>query len=274
MRKRWTSYLSIIVLIVSGSLAVAPRVTQAASYDVGACASGATPTVISGIQIQLRGATTNALPVLATYSSTAVATGTLPSNVLTPAAGTATDYGFVWSIDGLGTVFQPGAYQERTALFTFSGTSTTVDDLTGLFPASTHTGTISFYVSTGLAGDFTTPSSFSSGMAIMQASFTATNVASTPNPLFTPFGRRGFFGGPHNLSTYSSQSGVGPDFSSAGSVTISSVTPFSLGGTCYQLGTVGQTAQWQAIGHLASPTSVNGAYTGVVATAGLMPTSF
>ena len=58
------------------------------------------------------------------------------------------------------------------------------------------------------------------------------------------------------------QSGIGQDFSGSGTATITSSAPFSLDGTCYQLGTPGSTFTMSNAGHLAAPGATNGAFWG------------
>jgi len=240
-------------------LVATPQQSHADSF-VGACAPEAdgvvdADQVVSALQFQLQGGTSNALPSSAVPGST-------PTTAVS-------DYGFISWASGLSPAFQPAqGKNERNSLFTFSSTATSAEVLGGFFPASTHTGTMTIYASTGEAGDFSNPASFHSGTPILSASFTTTNTGSIPLSIYGRYFPAGSFVQPA-LTSYYTQTGIGQSFSSAGTGTVTSTPLFSLGGTCYQLGVVGQSLKWTATGHLASPTSLNGAFTGVLASAGL-----
>ena len=262
MKMGMLRYPAIAAVILGGAMIAAPSVTHAEYYVISSCAAGTTPTVVSGLQIQVRGATNFALSI---PTPTMIPYGPFWAPVTTaatPMTSTAMDYGYAWYVAGLGLPFQPASYNEHTALFTFGSTTTAVDtSVMGSPSSNVRTGTLTMYAATALAGDWSNPMSFQSGTPILSASFSEGNYGTV-----TP----GMWAGPGNTAL-TGQSGIGQDFFGYGSATVTSSTPFSLDGTCYQLGTVGSSFLIRTGGHLASPTSVNGAYSGVFASAGLMP---
>jgi hypothetical protein len=264
MTKKWIAYPSILALALGGSIA-RPHLSHAASSpDTGLCTEleeDAGITMLSPTQIQVKGGTSYALPA---------ATSVVPA-----VAGSVSDYGYATFITNLGPIFQPGVSDySRNALFTFASTGSATDNSVSpapFYPTSVDSGTLTFYLVTGQVGSFTTPGSFSAGQPILTASFKKTNVGTVPSSLFIVRGPGG--GTQQNLTTYG-QSGVGEDFFSTGTATVTSATPFSFNGVCYafaapSFGAPGATLTLNAGGHLASPTSRYGSFTGVFATAGL-----
>jgi hypothetical protein len=267
MTKKWIAYPSILALALGGSLAATPHLTHAASPspDSGWCTDAqedAGITLLDPTQIQVKGGTSYALPAASSVS---------PSS-----AGAVSDYGYATFINNLAPIFQPGVSNySRNALFTFASTGSAVDNSVSpapFYPTSVETSTLTFYLVTDQAGSFATPSSFSTGEPVMTASFSRTNVGTVPNSLFLLRAPGG--GTQQNLTTYG-QSGVGQDFFSSGTATISSSTPFPFNGVCYAFAAPNFgspaviTFTFNAGGHLASPTSQVGSFTGVFANAGL-----
>jgi hypothetical protein len=291
-------YPAIAALVLGGAVMVSPHTTHAQYYSISACAAGTTPTVISGLQLQVKGATNFALPQSASpanpylydawwllgwymnglpggISPTAPTTSPVVTTTNGTSAVTTTtpltysnvqDYGYIWSVAGLGTPFQSGSgFTPDVALFQYFSNATTTDTtLMSEPPTDASSGTLTIYSATGQASNWSNPQSFQSGTPILTASISQNNTGTVVSnaPASTQ---------PTNQTTSKGQSGVGQDFAGSGTATITSTTPFSLDGTCYQLGTVGTSFLTRTAGHLASPTSVNGAYTGTFASAGLLP---
>jgi hypothetical protein len=265
MTKKWIAYPSILALALGGSFAARPHLTHAAaSPDTGYCTEAeedAGITILNPTQIQVKGGTSNALPAAASVTPTS--------------GGAVSDYGYATFISNLGPVFQPGVSNYvRNALFTFATSGSAVQNSVSpapFFPTSVETSTLTFYLVTGVVGSFATPSSFSAGQPILTASFKTTNVGTVPNSLFIVRAPSG--GTQQNLTTYG-QSGVGQDFFSSGTATITSSTPFAFNGACYafaapSFGSPAASFTFNAGGHLASPNSQIGTFTGVFANAGL-----
>lgn len=281
MKMRPVAYIGSLVLLVAGSFLAGPVPTHAdtdyaAAATVGTCAAGATPTKLSSLYMQLTGAANAAAPAATIAQATTnpgtltitspSTTGTTVVNTTALTSTTPQEFGYAAYIRGVSPVFQPFTYNERTALFTFWSTASTVTDTApSFFFASARTGTITFYISTGLAGNFATPSTFASGTAVMTATFTQqilANSGNIPGSSFTAQVPAGNLANAANLNLGGTPS-VGPNFQSTSVNTITSVAPFSLGGTCYQLGSVGQTFTRTDVGHLASPTTLFGSFQGV-----------
>jgi hypothetical protein len=269
-RTRLVGYPALLALVLAGSAISAPTTLRAAAYDVGACAAGASPQILSGVNIQS----------VAAIGTPPSANGTTPI-VPTLTAGLPPEYGFVTYIQGLAPVFQPGTQAHPQALFTIVTTATsTAANPTGFIPSSiivnttgtrnvaaqlmkipsffTRSGTTTIYLATNQSAQFYNPASFSSGTPIM--TFTFNQQVYVPAPNASP--------GQTTNATFnltvdaagttvaiplpipSGQSVPGQGFTAVGQTSITSSTPFSLGGTCYRLGSTGQQLTQAAAGLL------------------------
>jgi hypothetical protein len=289
MKIRLSRYPLLGALVVAGALAVAPQATHATYQSVGACTAGTAATTLGGLQVQVKGATNNAIPIVPVASATTstmvdsttgmTVTTTTMADVMTTTTTTGTglittttspvsaqDYGYITEAQGLSSPFLPGVNNASNALLTYYSTTNSLVDNTDFMPYSTRTGTLTVYAATGQAGDFSTPSSFMSGTAVLTATYTQWNVGSMP---FNLIGGS-LFGMQTNLTGSKGQTGIGQDFSTFGTATVTGSSPFMLDGACYTLAAPGTTFTMHNVGHLASPTSVNGAYTGVWGNAGVM----
>jgi hypothetical protein len=227
MKKRLIRWLSIPVLLLAGSAIAQPLPTRAdtPAINFGACSSSQTPTVLSTPGFTLEGVTTNVgIAPTASGAPMLMVTGAVATTT-----STAASYGFVNGMRGLWPVDQSG-YRDHLdqGLFTFSSTTTLTQTTIGTFISTTiRTGTFSINLSTTGSGHFYSPASFSSGMPVLTGTI-----------------------GEQILPNADGQS-----FTTISQVTITSVTPFSLNGTCYQLGAVGQTFAIEGSGQLAGPQS-------------------
>lgn len=241
IRGRVLRYSAIAVLVLAGAMSLAPRVTQAYYGGVGSCAAATAATSLGTLDLQVQGATSYALPV---WTTSGISSTT-----------TAQDYGYLPYVSGLSAPYQSaGSNNAGAAMFTFSANTTAITDTIVEWPfvSSAHTGTVTIYAVTGQAPTFSMPASFQSGTAVLTATYTVVNSGQAAS---------GVYGMPAGRTAYM-QAGIGPDFTGFGSAVVTSVTPFSLDGTCYQLGATGTSFKMSNAGHLAGPSVINGAFWG------------
>jgi hypothetical protein len=232
-----------------------PRMTHADTVAASGCASGAATTTISSPNMTFTGRTTNAMPVppaaaavppaisiVGTENPPIVVPAPPATSVTTTISGTV-EFGLFNYISGIKPVVFPNAVNEFSDYFTFATTVSTVTDTSGVYLASNRTGTFSVYLG---HGDFSNVATFSSGTPIMTASFSQHILV--PNPVaLNPPGLR--------LTTR-------PMFSSTATATVTSASPFTYGGTCYQLGAAGKTLTITSVGQFDSPTAIAGNLSG------------
>jgi hypothetical protein len=251
-------------LILALCAMAGPRTIHADAVAASGCAASASPTTISPLTMTFTGRTTDALPV--PPATATVATTTISGTV---------DYGLFDDISGIKPVEFPNAENEITDFFTFATTvMARTDVLSGAFLASSRTGTLTVYLG---HGDFSAPVTFSSGTPIMTASFSQQILVTNPAVLITPPALRfasvnlGVVGGTAVVSGAAASLQLslpgGPLWFSRATATITSVSLFTYGGACYQLGATGKTLTITSVGQFDSPTAIagnlNGAITGM-----------
>jgi hypothetical protein len=215
---------------------VMPLPTHAAdapSIAFGACTKSQTPTVLSTPSFQLAGVTTNVgiAPVPSTTQPAMLVVTAGSSTTTMPAA----TYGFLNYLNGVTPVYQSGYrnYLDQ-GIFTFYSTSAlTQTTLAGSIISTVRTGTFGINLSDTSSGHFYNPSSFQGGTPLLTGTI---NEQIMPNA-------------------------DGQTFTSISTVTITSVTPFSFNGTCYQIGSVGQSLNLTGSGQLAGPQSATVSFT-------------
>jgi hypothetical protein len=270
-------------LILALCAMAGPRMTHADAVATSGCASGAATTTISTLSMTFTGRTTNAMPMppvpFVPPAISIVGTENLPivlpappAAVTTVISGTA-EYGLFNYISGIKPVAIPNAENEISEFFTFATTVTTVTDtVAGAFLSSARTGTFTVYLG---HGDFSNVATFSRGTPIMTASFSQHILVPNPAVLITPptvrFGSVALavVGGTVSTTTSAPATAqlslpTGPMFTSTATATVTSASPFTYGGTCYQLGTTGKTLTLTSVGQFDSPTAVSGNLNGAI----------
>ena len=138
----------------------------------------------------------------------------------------AQQYGYMANIKGLSPIFSGATQNETTAMFTFFTQATTVRVITnGPLKIINRVGTTTIYYNPSPAGDFTNPSSFQLGTAILVSGYTQQVVQDTVSGTFTTV----------HLNT------------------ITATSPFTLGGVQYRLGQVGRAFRTNYTGHPNTP---------------------
>jgi hypothetical protein len=145
-----------------------------------------------------------------------------------------TQVGYLNYVKGFSNVFSGSTQDESTALFTFyTSVDTTRSVLNGSVRLVDREGTTTIYLANG-AADFTHPDSFRSGTPIQTSSIHQQVVVDTITSGFT-------------VSNFN---------------VISSVKPFTLNGSTYQLGSTGQTFRTGLTGHLTTTAPPSGYFGG------------
>jgi hypothetical protein len=138
----------------------------------------------------------------------------------------AQQYGYMANIKGLSPIFSGATQNETAAMFTFFTQATTVRVITnGPLKIINRVGTTTIYYNPNPAGDFTNPTSFQLGTPILTSDYTQQVVQDTVTGAFTTV----------HLNT------------------ITATSPFTLGGTQYQLGQVGRIFRTNYTGHANTP---------------------
>lgn len=129
--------------------------------------------------------------------------------VINPSAASSEQYGYLSSIEGVDPVFNPGAQNETTALYTFFTDATTSRVISqGSLKIVSREGTTTLYTNNSSPLDFTNPASFKSGTPIQVSTlkqqvildtvdghFSVVNVNTiTSNAMFTPGSGQGLLG--------------------------------------------------------------------------------
>ena len=137
-------------------------------------------------------------------------------------ATTSQQFGYLSNIVGLSPIFVGEPQDETTCLFTFVTNATTDRTIVnGAFKIINRTGTTTVYLNTP-PSDFTDPATFSQGTPIQVSSYAQQVVLNTQNNSF--------------VTVHTN--------------TITSVEPFSLNGTTYQLGEVGRSFRTTYLGQV------------------------
>jgi hypothetical protein len=142
-------------------------------------------------------------------------------------SGTSSEqFGYLSDIRGLNQIFTGTAQNETTAMFTFFTQATTLSAMTnGPMRVLHRVGTTTIYFNPNPAGDFSNPSSFQQGTAILVSNYSQQVVVDL----------------------------VSGSFTTAQLNDITATTPFWLNGVQYQLGQVGRSFRTHYTGHVNSP---------------------
>jgi len=241
--KKVLRLLSIPALLLAGSIVANPERTHAdsAAITLGSCTSSQSPVVFSNPYITMAGVTTNTgIPPAPATITRALVAGASPTSTGAPAATStmpSAAYGFAYYLNGVQPVLQYGyrLYLDE-GLFTFYSSSTQTEAASGAVTSATRTGTFNIYLSTPTSGHYYNPDTFRAGMPI----------------LTTTFGEQILEGAD------------GQTFTTNAQATITAASPFSVNGTCYQFGVVGQKFAIAGSGQLVSLTLPTTSFTAAI----------